>query len=123
MLLIGLGFALGYPSLNVQATAGVADHEQGLASGLVQTSFQMGGAIVLAAVSAVVGEGTISDYRTAIAIVLGVAVLSLVLALAGVVRGPPAARRHLRSDAACGGACPPNSCSTDRDERGARAAS
>ena len=86
MLLIGLGFALGYASLSVQATSGVADHEQGLAAGLVQTSFQMGGAIVLAAVSAVVGQGTISDYRTAIAIVLGVAVVSLVLALAGVVR-------------------------------------
>jgi len=57
-----------------------------LASGLVQTSFQMGGAIVLAAVTAVVGEGTIGDYRTAIAIVLGVAVVSLLLALTGVAR-------------------------------------
>src|SRR4051795_7844229 len=86
MLLIGAGFALGYSSLSVQAASGVSDHEQGLAAGLVQTSFQMGGAIVLAAVSAVVGEGTISDYRTAIGIVVGVAVVSLVLALAGVVR-------------------------------------
>ena len=34
------------PRSNVQATAGVADHEQGLAAGLVQTSFQMGGAVV-----------------------------------------------------------------------------
>ena len=86
IMLLGLGFALGYAALSVQATAGVSDHEQGLAAGLVQTSFQMGGAIVLAAVSAVVGQGTISDYRTAIAIVLGVAVLSLALALVGVVR-------------------------------------
>ena len=60
MLLIGAGFALGYSSLSVQAASGVSDHEQGLAAGLVQTSFQMGGAIVLAAVSAVVGQGTIS---------------------------------------------------------------
>jgi len=86
MLLIGAGFALGYSSLSVQAASGVSDHEQGLAAGLVQTSFQMGGAIVLAAVSAVVGEGTIGDYRTAIAIVVGVAVVSLLLALAGVAR-------------------------------------
>src|SRR3954454_9979229 len=86
MLLIGAGFALGYSSLSVQAASGVSDHEQGLAAGLVQTSFQMGGAIVLAAVSAVVGEGTVSDYRTAIAIVLGVAVMSLVVALAGLAR-------------------------------------
>src|SRR3954464_4877788 len=86
MLLIGAGFALGYSSLSVQAASGVSDHEQGLAAGLVQTSFQMGGAIVLAAVSAVVGQGTISDYRTAIGIVVGVAVVSLLLALAGVAR-------------------------------------
>ena len=85
MLLVGLGFALGYAALNVQATAGVADHEQGLAAGLVQTSFQMGGAIVLAAVTAVVGTGTTTDYRTAIAVVLGVAVVSIALALAGTV--------------------------------------
>src|SRR6478735_6085844 len=70
MLLIGLGFTLGYAALNVQATAGVADHEQGLAAGLVQTSFQIGGAVVLAAVSAVVSSG----YQSAIAVVLGVAV-------------------------------------------------
>src|SRR4051812_32134424 len=80
MLLIGLGFALGYAALNVQATAGVADHEQGLAAGLVQTSFQLGGAIVLAAVTVV------GDYQGAIAVVLGVAVLSFVIALTGLIR-------------------------------------
>ena len=51
MLLLGVGFALGFPTLNIQATNGVADHEQGLASGLVQTSFQVGGAIGLAIVT------------------------------------------------------------------------
>ena len=58
MLLIGIGFALGFPSFNMQATTGVADHEQGLASGLINTSFQVGGAIMLAIVSAVVGDGS-----------------------------------------------------------------
>jgi MFS family permease len=82
MLLIGLGFALGYAALNVQATAGVADHEQGLAAGLVQTSLQLGGAVVLAVVTAVVGSG----YQTAIAVVVGVAVASIGLALVGVAR-------------------------------------
>jgi hypothetical protein len=38
MLLVGLGFALSYGPLNIAATAGVADHGQGLASGLVNTS-------------------------------------------------------------------------------------
>ena len=33
MLLIGVGFGLSFPAFNMQATAGIADHEQGLASG------------------------------------------------------------------------------------------
>src|SRR3954447_5206430 len=86
MLLLGIGFALCFPSLNMQGTSGVSDHEQGLASGLVQTSFQIGGAIGLAAVSGVVGDGDVASYRTGIAVVLAVAVLGLVIALAGVVR-------------------------------------
>jgi MFS family permease len=87
MVLIGIGFALSYPSMNIQATMGVPDHEQGLASGLVNTSFQVGGAVVLAIVSAVAsGSGNIVDvYRTAIGVVVAVAVLGLVVALAGIV--------------------------------------
>ena len=52
-LFTGLGFALAYGPLNIAATNGVAAHEQGLASGLVNTSFQFGGALVLAVVTAV----------------------------------------------------------------------
>jgi MFS family permease len=99
MLLIGLGFALSFPSLNIQATSGVADHEQGLASGLVNTSFQIGGAIVLAIVTAVVSSGSgngsapavLHSYHTAIAVVTGVAALGLVVALTGLIRRRPTA--------------------------------
>jgi EmrB/QacA subfamily drug resistance transporter len=49
----GLGFALAYGPLNVAATNGIAPEEQGLAGGLVNTSFQFGGALVLAIVTAV----------------------------------------------------------------------
>src|SRR4030088_3371972 len=92
MLLIGVGFALTFPSLNIQATAGVADHEQGLASGLVNTSFQVGGAIVLAGVSAVVpsrGGGTsfLDAMRPALGVVIGVAVIGLVISVSGLIRG------------------------------------
>jgi EmrB/QacA subfamily drug resistance transporter len=52
-ILGGLGFALAYGPLNVAATNGVAPEEQGLAGGLVNTSFQFGGALVLAVVTAV----------------------------------------------------------------------
>ena len=53
-LLAGLGFGLAYPTLNIQALSGVRDDEQGLASGLVGSSFQLGGAIVLAVTTAVI---------------------------------------------------------------------
>jgi EmrB/QacA subfamily drug resistance transporter len=93
MLLIGFGFALCFPSQNIQAVAGVQDHEQGLASGLVNTSFQLGGAIGLAIVTAVVaGETSLDAFRPAIAVVAGLSGLGLLVAFAGLI---PAARDRL----------------------------
>lgn len=90
MLLLGLGFALCFPSINAQATAGVADHEQGLASGLVNTSLQIGGAVMLAVISAVIGAGDtvakpdslLPGMTTAIQIVVGLTVVGLLSTLA-----------------------------------------
>jgi hypothetical protein len=97
MLLIGVGFALCFPMMNIQGTAGVADHEQGVASGLVQTSFQVGGAVVLAVVTAIVSSGgsgsathVVDTYRVALEVVTGVSGVGLVVALAGLATG----RRH-----------------------------
>jgi MFS family permease len=95
MILIGTGFALSFPTLNIQATAGVADHEQGLASGLVNTSFQVGGAVGLAIVTAVVSAGTgggtdaaslLDGFRPGIAVVTAIAAVGLAVAAAGVLR-------------------------------------
>lgn len=61
MVLLGVGFATAFPSINAQATAGVADHEQGLASGLVNTSVQLGGAVVLAVISAILAGAAATD--------------------------------------------------------------
>ena len=58
MIFAGLGFALAYGPLNIAATNGVAPQEQGLASGLVNTSFQVGGALVLAVATAVATANT-----------------------------------------------------------------
>jgi predicted MFS family arabinose efflux permease len=89
MLLLGTGFALAFPSLNIQATAGIEDHEQGLASGLLQTSFQVGGAMVLAVVSAVISSqaggqtdaaSLLDALRPALVIVTGVATVGLAVA-------------------------------------------
>ncbi|MGW4382680.1 MFS transporter [Kitasatospora sp. NPDC004531] len=96
MLLIGAGFALGFPSINVAATNGVADDEQGLASGLVNTALQVGGAIVLAVTTAVLTAGTgtgtdahaqLAGYRPALLLVTGTTTLGLLIALAGALRG------------------------------------
>jgi EmrB/QacA subfamily drug resistance transporter len=97
ILLLGLGFGLAFPTLNMAATSGVADREQGLASALVNTSFQLGGAIVLAIVTAVLASNaagargaTISDYTPGLAVVAGVAVIGLVVTLVAFVLKPQA---------------------------------
>ncbi|MFC1443200.1 MFS transporter [Streptacidiphilus sp. N1-10] len=103
MVLLGIHFALVFPSLNIQATDGVADDEQGLASGLVNTSFQIGGAVVLAVVTAVVtsgGSGGVhaqlsADHR-AVGVVAGVALLGLLVTALGAVQD----RRTARATAA-----------------------
>ena len=100
MLLIGIGFVLGFPTLNMQATTGVADEEQGLAAGLVQTSFQIGGAVALAITTAIVSAQAgaspstaelLDAYRTALAFTAGVALLGLGVAVTGVARERAAA--------------------------------
>jgi MFS family permease len=93
MLLIGIGFALCFAALNAQATSGVADHEQGLASGLLNTSLQVGGAVVLAVVTAILGntasasrDQLLPHTHTAIEVVIGVSVAAVVLTMAHLYR-------------------------------------
>ncbi|AYG66988.1 MULTISPECIES: MFS transporter [unclassified Rhizobium] len=52
-LLLGVGYAMTYPSIQVAALSEVSDDEAGLASGMLFASFQIGGGIILAAASAV----------------------------------------------------------------------
>jgi MFS family permease len=93
VILIGVAFGLGFSALSLAATDGVADAEQGLAASLFQTSFQVGGAIVLAIVTAVVDAGgasritsaqaTLGAYRPALAVITLVSALGAVAALSG----------------------------------------
>ncbi|MGW7525859.1 MFS transporter [Streptomyces sp. NPDC054783] len=101
MLLIGAACALVFPSLNIQATNGVEDHEQGMVSGLLNTSVQVGGAIFLAVVTAVVTAKTpahatpqavLDSYRPGFMVVTGIAAAGLLITLTG-LRG----RRTQRS--------------------------
>jgi MFS family permease len=91
MVLLGIGFAVGFPSLNVQASTGVTDDEQGLASGVLNTALQIGGALGLAVVSAVVTSHTrgtttaaiLHGFRPGILVSAVIAVLGLVAAVLG----------------------------------------
>ncbi len=96
VLLIGLAFGLGFSSLSVAATAGVPDAEQGLAASLFQTSFQVGGAVVLAVVTAIVDAGgaskvispaaTLNAYRPALVVITVIAGIGMLVALSGLRR-------------------------------------
>ncbi len=75
MILLGLAFALVYGPLTIAATDGVVEEEQGLAGGLLNTSFQFGAGVGLAivtAVSTVAIDGAtlptaiLDGYRTAL---------------------------------------------------------
>ncbi len=92
MLLIGIGFALAFPSANIAATNGVVDEEQGLASGLLNTAVQVGGALVLAVATAVITAGSHGDtsphaqldgYRPALLLVAGVSLVGLLVTALG----------------------------------------
>jgi hypothetical protein len=86
-LLGGLGFGLAYGPLNVAATNGIAPEEQGLAGGLLNTSFQFGGALVLAIVTAVFNatagsdasaQGLLDGFHAALLVSLTAAVLGVI---------------------------------------------
>jgi MFS family permease len=109
MLLVGMAFGLGFAALSVAATDGMPNSEQGLAASLFQTSFQVGGALVLAIVTAVVdaagggGVGTpaatLAAYRPALYVITGVAVAGALVALAGLRRGARAQPAGSQRDA------------------------
>jgi predicted MFS family arabinose efflux permease len=107
-LLAGIGFALTFGPLNVAATNDVADHEQGLASGLVQTSFQLGGAIGLAVSTAVIEAGTsgssapvgsatalLDGFHPALYVSLAIALLGIAVTVSPLVRRRNAAEPAL----------------------------
>jgi MFS family permease len=58
MILVGLGAGLGFPSLMTLAMSGATPSDSGLASGLVNTSVQVGGAIGLAVLATFATERT-----------------------------------------------------------------
>jgi MFS family permease len=101
MLVLGLGIGAAFPPLMGLAMSGVQPHEAGLASGLVNTAAQVGGALglaVLATLSATrsddlraegssAAEALTSGYHLAFVVAAGLVLLSVVVT-ATVFRSP-----------------------------------
>lgn len=97
-LLVGTGLALAFVALTIASMTGVAEHHYGLASGLIGTSQQIGGALGLAVLTAVaastaraagasvaaVNEG----FQAALLVAAGFALLAFALAAVLMPRTP-----------------------------------
>jgi MFS family permease len=98
LILLSLAFSLAYGPLTIAATDGVAEAEQGLAGGVLTTSFQFGSALGLAVVAAVITETTttpaqtLDGFRTALLVPLVAALLGLLASAPGLVKRSPSTR-------------------------------
>jgi MFS family permease len=115
-LLVAIGIGLSFVPATILAVAGVARHEAGLASGLVNTSRLVGGALGLAILAAIASAKTKSDltsgathsahvaltngFQLAFAIAAAFAVIGGLVALVGL---PRVARREPAAAAAAQG--------------------
>ena len=109
-LLLGLGAGLCFPALMTLAMSGATPQDAGLASGLVNTSAQVGGAVGLAVLAtlsssrteslAAAGEDAASalvgGYQLAFGVAAGFVVLALAVAVAMLrpQRAPEASTEH-----------------------------
>ena len=97
MILIGLAFALACRPLTIAATDGIEAGEQGLAGGILYTSWQFGSALGLAAVTAIkltaVDENSLEGFHAVLFVpVIAVIVSTLIVALGLRVRRIPQAQ-------------------------------
>jgi MFS family permease len=63
LVLLGLGAGLFFPSLTIIAMADATESDAGLASGLLNTTGQVGGALGLAILATVAGARTVSQLN------------------------------------------------------------
>ncbi|MFI8961871.1 MFS transporter [Streptomyces sp. NPDC053493] len=105
---LGLAFSLAYGPLTIVATDGVDEEEQGLAGGLLYTSFQFGAALGLSSVTAVLVAATadtgspralLDGYRAALVVPLAAAALAAVIGALGLRRRPRTGAEEVRPDA------------------------
>lgn len=95
LILLGLAFSLAYGPLTIVATEGVEEREQGLAGGLLYTSFQFGAALGLSAATTVNVAATdsgapadlLDGYQAALVVPLATALLAAVISAFGLRSG------------------------------------
>ena len=96
MVLIGVGGGLAFPALMTLAMSGVKPEDSGLASGLVNTTQQVGGALGLSVLATVAAERTggaldaaslVAGYQVAFVVAAGLVFAALVVGVA-VLRSP-----------------------------------
>ncbi|MEU5915861.1 MFS transporter [Streptomyces sp. NPDC047141] len=89
LLLTGIAFALAYGPLTIAGTEGIAEEEQGLASGLLTTATQFGSAVGIAAVTAVYGivGGGLGGFRAALVVPVVMVTLGALITATGVRAG------------------------------------
>ncbi|MFE6399402.1 MFS transporter [Streptomyces alboflavus] len=107
LIILGLGFSLAYGPLTIVATEGVEESEQGLAGGLLYTSFQFGAALGLSGATAVNVAATdsttptalLDGYQAALTVPLATALLAVTVGAFG-LRGRSRATTTLPAPAA-----------------------
>jgi MFS family permease len=101
MLLVGIGVGTAFPSLMTLAMSGAGPSDAGLASGVVNTSMQVGGAIGLAVLATLASQrtdaiGSSASHLSALnsgyhlAYVVGAALVAVALVVAVTVLRAPA---------------------------------
>jgi EmrB/QacA subfamily drug resistance transporter len=97
-VIVAVGLGLSFVSLTIVAVSGVTDHDAGMASGLLNTAQQVGGALGLAVLSSIATSkiagardpASLTDgFQSAFAVGAGFAALGVVLALLAVPRVRP----------------------------------
>lgn len=90
VVLVAVGW-IGFPAVNILATSGIENDEQGLAAGVLQTAMQVGAAIVLAVATALISStpadatphAVLAGYRPGLVFAAVVASVGAIATVAG----------------------------------------
>jgi EmrB/QacA subfamily drug resistance transporter len=108
-VIVAVGLGLSFVSLTITAVSGVTHHDAGMASGLLNTAQQVGGALGLAVLSSVATSQiagahdpvSLTDgFQSAFAVGAGFAAIGVVLALLAVPHVRPGELEQLEAEAA-----------------------